>query len=306
MVKISFGQLLAIVVIAIILWYYLPAFLPKPAQVVTTSSPVSNLVSATKPIKFFVQDVLKGQAVASASVKVYQGTQLVESLTSDSTGMATTGGMYSSGTVLNVLVVSSNSKQWFKITVPQMSPADAQSLTVNQVVIPFWSLGSFTIKVTDQFGNTYSSGGAVNFTTLGVSSVSITVTIYNTVDNTGYKSSFDPINNVNWYAVLSTSTGGSAVAVSGLGSSVMRGTTTYYLTQVSDDGLTRQLVGQTYTKTGVTSVTFTVNKGSLAHGSSQTFTLALYAYFDPQYFATNGIGSPDALQLTSFALNFAA
>jgi hypothetical protein len=168
------------------------------------------------------------------------------------------------------------------------------------------TLGTYTIKVTDQFGNSYSSGGLLNFTSLGVSSVSITITIYNTADNTGYVTSKDQINNILLAAVLETSTPGSAVTVSGAGQRVVRGTTSYWLTQLSDDGLTRQLVGNTYVKPGVASITITFGKGSLAKGQTQAFTFNLMIYYDPAYFAVNGIGGPDATSVATFTLNLGA
>jgi len=75
---------------------------------------------------------------------------------------------------------------------------------------------------------------------------------------------------------------------------------------VADDALTKQLVGNQYTKTGVATLTITVGKGSLSAGSTQAFTFDLMGYFDPAYFAQNGIGGPDATRLATFSLTFAA
>ena len=304
---IEFKHVLAGILILFVLWMFWPSIAAHiPQQNIAEQTTSTRGVAVTKPLQIAVTDPIAGQAVSGASVLVYEGNVLKESLTTDSAGKATTSLPYKSGTQLYIKVVNGNSKEWKAITVPYMSPEDAQSLTTNFVSIPFFTLGTYTIKVMDQFGNVYASGDTVNFTTLGVSTVTLTITIYNTVDNTGYVSSYDPINKVNWYAYLVTSTSGTAVGITGFDQSVQRGTTTYYLVHVPDDGLTRQLVGQTYVKPGTWSYTITINKGTLTAGQSQAFTITLYAYFDPQYFAANGVGSPDALALATFTLNVGA
>jgi hypothetical protein len=261
-----------------------------------------------KPVKFALSDPLAGVAIASANIYIYgQDKVLKESLTTDSAGTVTSALPYQSDGVINVKVVKSGYvTRWFAVTIPEMSPADAQSLTSNFVPLQTYNLGTHTIKVTDQFGNSYTTGGTLNFTALGATTVSVTITIYNTEDNSGYISSHDYLNGINLNAVLLSSTPGSSVTVTGAGSSVMRGTTTYWISVLNDDGLTRQLVGNQYVKPGVTSVTITFGKGSLAAGSTQAFTFNLQDYFDQSYFTTNGIGGPDAASLASFSLTLAA
>lgn len=279
----------------------------------TTVPPESELpsvekVSVNKPVKFYLGDPLRGEAIASASIYIYdQNKVLLETLITGSDGTVTSSLPYQSDTIIRVKVEKSGYvTRWFAITVPRMSPADAESLTSNYVALQTYYLGTYTIKVTDQFGNSYTSGGTLNFTALGAETVSVTFTIYNTEDNSGYISSYDFLNGINLNAAFLTSTSGSSVTVTGAGSSVLRGTTTYWITIVDDEGLTRQLVGNTYVKPGVTSVTITFGKGSLTSGSSQSFTFTLYVYFDQDYFATNGIGGPDATSLATFSLTLAA
>ena len=294
------------------IWFFWPqisSYMPNLQQgniAAPTQTPASNQVAVMKPLQVAVVDPVAGSAVSSATVKIYQGTVLKESLTTDSTGKATSTLPYKSGTVLSFEIINGNSKEWKTITVPYMSPQDAQSLTTNFIDLPFFTLGTYSIKVMDQFGNVYASGGTINFTALGADTITLTISVYNSQDNTGYVSSYDPINKVNWYAYLLASTSGTSVSVTGFEKSVQRGTTTYYMVHVPDDGLTRQLVGQQYVKPGTWSYSITINKGSLAAGSTQSFTITLWAYFDPNYFANNGVGSPDALSLATFTLNVAA
>jgi cytoskeletal protein RodZ len=304
-IKIKGWHILVIALILLFLWWngYIQFAIKQPQQ-----QPAEELVAVNKPIKFSLTDPLKGSAVASANIYIYTPDKILrESLITGSDGTITSALPYKSDSVLYVKVVKSGYvTSWFTVTVPKMSPADAQSLTFNFVPLQVVTLGTYTIKVTDQFGNSYSSGGLLNFTSLGVTSISITITIYNTADNTGYVTSKDQINNVLLAAVLEASTPGSAVTVSGAGQSVVRGTTSYWLTQLSDDGLTRKLVGNVYTKPGVSSVTITFGKGSLAKGQTQAFTFKLMIYYDPAYFAVNGIGGPDATSVATFTLNLGA
>jgi len=304
-VKIKGWHIVAVLLIVLLLWY--GGYIKFGIQ--PTPQPEEELVSVNKPLQFAVVDPLAGGGLASASVTVY-GTDktLKESLTTASDGYtAQTALPYPSDTILYVKVSKTGYvTKWSQVVVPKMTPSDAQSLTTNYIPLQTINLGTYTIKVTDQFGNSYSSGGTLNFTALGTSTVSVTITIYNTEDNSGYVSSYDYLNGVNLNAVLLSSTAGSSVTVTGAGSSVMRGTTSYWISVLNDDGLTRQLVGNQYVKPGVTSVTITFGKGSLAAGGSQAFTFNLQDYFDQSYFAANGIGGPDAASLASFSLTLAA
>jgi hypothetical protein len=309
-IKIKGWHIVAVLLIIFLLWYggYIKFNVQQPQQQPQQPQPGETLVSVNKPVKFALSDPLAGVALASANIYIYgQDKVLKESLTTDSAGTVTSALPYQSDSVINVKVAKSGYvTRWFAVTIPEMSPADAQSLTSNFVPLQTYNLGTYTIKATDQFGNSYTSGGTLNFTALGATTVSVTITIYNTEDNSGYVSSHDYLNNINLNAVLLCSTPGSSVTVTGAGSSVMRGTTTYWISVLNDDGLTRQLVGNQYVKPGVTSVTITFGKGNLAAGSTQAFTFNLQDYFDQTYFTTNGIGGPDAASLASFSLTLAA
>jgi len=306
------GWHIAAILLFFLAWYYGYINIPIPQRVVQPPSvpepPRDEYVDVNKPIQFALTDPLGGAAIPSANIYIYGSDRVLkETLVTDSTGIKTSALPYRSGEVIYVKVAKEGYvTRWFTIVVPKMTRVDAQSLTSNFIALQTYNLGTYTIKATDQFGNSYNSGGTLNFTTLGANTVSVTFSIYNTEDNSGYISSYDFLNGINLNAVLLTSTGGSAVTVSGAGNSVVRGTTTYWITVLSDDGLTRQLVGQTYVKPGVTSVTITFNKGSLTAGSSQQFTFNVYIYFDQAYFAANGIGGPEAVSVASFTLTLAA
>lgn len=302
-VRISLAWLLAILLILFLAWNagYIQSFL---SQLNIVEKPLGeDMVAVNKPLLISVVDPVAGSAVSGATVYIYDGTTLMETLTTDVNGQATTALRYPSGKQLNILVVSGDSKCWYQVEVPYMNRVDAEAASTNYISIQFFTLGSYTIKAIDQFGNVYASGSTLNFTTLGADSVTLTIQIYNTVDNTGYKSSYDPLNKVYWKAVLVASASSPKSIWSGFDRTVDRGTTTYLLKVVPDDELVRQKVGTQYVKDGVYSFTVTINKGSLSGlGTSETWTLTLYVYFDPDYFAQTGIGSNDALAVATFNL----
>lgn len=302
------GWHIAALVLLILAYMWYTGSLQIQVQRPVPQQPTAELVSVNKPLKFSLTDPLAGAAIGSANIYIYGPDKVLrETLTTASDGTVVSALPYASDTTIYVKVVKSGYvTRWFTITVPKMTPADAESLTSNYIALQTVNLGTYTIKAVDQFGNTYASGGSLNFTALGASTVSVTFTIYNTEDNSGYVSSYDFINGINLNAVFQTSTGGSSVVVNGAGNSVQRGTTTYWLTVLSDDGLTRQIIGQTYVKPGQTSVVITFNKGALSAGQSQAFTFNLMAYFDPAYFASQGIGGPEAVTLASFSLTLRA
>lgn len=298
-------HIFAIAAVIFLLWYGGYLSFNAPSSIQPPGQQDGNLVSVTKPLKFALSDPLGGSAIASAMVQIYGSDRVLkESLTTDSAGVVTSALPYASGDTIYVKIAKTGYvTRWYTVTVPKMTPADAQSLTTNFIALQTYNLGTYTIKVTDQFGNSYTSGGTLNFTNLGANTVTLTITIYNTEDNSGYISSHDMLNSINLGAVLLTSTAGSAVTVSGAGSSVTRGTTSYWIAPISDDALTRQLVGNQYVKPGVATVTITFGKGSLT--TTQAFTFNLMDYFDSGYFAQNGIGGPDAASLASFSLTLA-
>lgn len=302
--KIKPIHILVIAILAFGAWYSGLFSLSIGNKPVTPNPPTQtqNQLTVNKPLKFSLNDPLKGAAIASATVYIYGPDKVLrETLTTASDGTITSALPYQSDSTLYVKVSKAlYVTRWFTVTVPKMTQADAESLTTNYVPLQTYTLGTYTIKATDQFGNVYSTGNAMNFTTLGASTVTLNVGIYNTVDNTGYLSSSDYLNGIRNDAVFRISTTGSSVGLNGVGNYVMRGTTSYWSTTIPDDSLTRQLVGTQYTKSGVGTLTITLTKGTLA--GNQTITCNLYDYSDPTYFATNGTGGPNEASIGSFSL----
>jgi hypothetical protein len=278
-----------------------------PGQIASTTAP-SELVAVQRKIQFSLVDPLGGSAIASAQIKVYKGTSLLESLTTDTYGIATTSLLYNTGDQLTIWVNKSNYvRRYIPVQVPAMSKVDAETGNPLSIPLQMTKTPTVTIKITDQFGNVYSgSNNKLNFTALGQTSVAITVTIYNTLDNSGFIGSRDILNNVDWKLVHYISTDATKSTIQGFERSAQRGTTLYYFNTLPDDALTKQKVGQTYVKTGVYSLTFTVGKGSLGSNQSETYTFYVMMYADVNNFINQGIFSYDAVQLASFSLILAA
>jgi hypothetical protein len=133
----------------------------------------------------------------------------------------------------------------------------------------------------------------------------LTVTLRNSVDNTGYISSYDPVSKVNLNPALLTSSSTSYMTIQNAGSYVPRGTVSNWVLVPTDTGLTKELVGSVYKQQGQQSFTITLYKGTLTSAANQTVTFDLYKYFDSSYYAQQGIGGPDAATAASqFSLTF--
>ena len=301
-----------IIVLLLILaaaWYFGYIQIPGFSVAPPSATPSQNTVAVTKPLKISVIDQWAGQAVSSATVKIYRGPTLQESLTTDATGIATSALSYKSGEQLYIHVVKGNAELWKTVEVPYMSPADAESLTVNPVNIQFYTLGTYTIKIMDSDGNAYTSGGTLNFTTLGKDVVTLTITVYNTVDNSGYISSYNPVLGEarNAYIVLELSgTNFDKVSIQGLPAKKDLAATSYYWIQVPDDGLVKYKVGNTYVKPGVYSITITVDGSALTSGDSVTAKFILKLFADDNLFVQRGVWSSEtALDAATFTLTLA-
>lgn len=262
----------------------------------------SNMVDVTKPIKFMVIDPLGCDAMTAVDLYIYDASGVLK----EKVDYSWTSAMpYKSGAKLYVEAVGTGFvTRWFSVTVPQMTSSDAETSTTNFMEIPVYDKGAYSIKVTDQLGNSYNNYDTLSFSSLGVTSVTLTVMIYNTEDNSGYTKSYDPLNEVNLGIGMVTNSTGSDLIVQGAGKTMSRGSQTFWAYDLNADALTKQVVGSNYIKSGITTMTITIKEGSLT--GSQSIMFALMSAFDVNYFMTNGIGGPDAAEETSFTLTFSA
>ena len=294
--------LVGLVILLLIAWYlgYIQIPIPTPISQVE----VQQGVIVNKPLKIAVIDQFAGSAVASASVKIYEGQTLKESLTTGSDGTVTTALNYRSGQVLNILVTSSNSKEWFTVEVPRMNPEDAESMSYNPIELRFFTLASISLAVRDSAGNVYSDGGSLNKTTLG-NTVTLTISWYVANDNTGFVSSEDPINNLKWLGVLYAKCYGTnyeTISITGFDGAYAIGTTNWFYHVIPDTDLTKYKVGNTYVYSGTGSITINLDLTGYS-GDAADLVLYLVVYTDPTYHQSKASFGPDAVTLATFTLN---
>ncbi len=305
--RIQASTVLIIVILLFGAWYLgvFDALRPGSVQDFSDQSTFSQGVVVNKKLEFSVIDKFAGAPVSGATIQVYQGTQLRETLTTDASGLARTALNYQSDSALYVLVVKGNSKAWYNIRVPRMTAADAQSASYNPIALEFFSLAAVSIQVRDGFGNSYANNANLNKTALGSDIVSITVSWFVNSDNTGFISSRDPINDLDWKAVMYVKLSGTnyeTIQVTGLEYAYSIGTTNWFASIIKDGEITKYKVGNQYINSGTGSRTFTVNLAGYT-GDLADLEIFIVVYTDPQYHRSMGSYGPDAIVLASHLIN---
>ena len=308
-VRLKVWHVLAVILIMFFLFHKGIISVEKGAIADLTKTPEQLGVKVNKRLQLALIDPLVGSVVPGAVIKIYDGKLLMETLTTDSTGMCTTTLPYESGKILNVYIEKGNSKRWVTLKVPFMSEIDARTAEFNFVKLELIRLGNFDIKVIDQFGNVYDGGyGEINFTELGVDTVTLTIQIVNLLDNSGYHESYDPIHQRNWEAVFLLIPASGDLVIRGFDKSYTsygyRGAIPVYVHKVPADLLIKQKVGTEYVKTGIYTFTITVNKGSLQPGLTETLTLELFLYADSNYLLTNRVHNEESIRVSDMAIHF--
>ncbi|MEM4164161.1 MAG: hypothetical protein QXI99_07935 [Candidatus Caldarchaeum sp.] len=295
----------AVVAVLLIAWFAPNLFsLPGTGGLPGVTTTQAGGVSVTKPIKFFIQDGLAGGGIGSASVAIYGADKtLKESITTGTDGTATTGGAYSSDTVLYVKISKSGYVSvWKTITVPKMTQADAQSLAAIPITLSTVRLTDWAIKVRDNLGNTYANNANVNKTAGGAPGTSVFTLFIDVImssDNYGWVDSFDYINNQNWKLVLEVKVTGTnydkvLVTSGGYTARVERASSTYYLFVLSPDEVTRHKVGNSILKEGLAVRSIGLDLSSYT-GDLADMVISLVAYADDTKFVSTGTYGPDAL-----------
>lgn len=309
----SNGAVVAIMLIAFIMvgaaiFLYVPGLSTSNPKLPGASN---GMVNTYLPIQFYIADKLAGTAQQGV-ITVYNtttNTQIWTGTASSSGSVTTTGVSFASGQKVNIEVTLSNYvSQWFdNVVVPQIPSsiqATATSISLTELIT---HIGSWTLAITDQYGNTFTSTKDIlNFTSsscvdsttnvcVSGSSDAVTVTLYEATANAGWASSTDPITGNVWNVVNEMVRNGSTMTITGGGTQHVSGSSTYYLTQFSDSTLTQQTIGSTTTG-GVAAITFTIGKGSLVQGAGETLKISPQQYFDITGF-TNGSPSSSAVGL---------
>jgi len=268
-------------------------------------------VSVNKKINWAVIDDYAGGGINAVYLYVYDA-QLHKyegdgsAYHTGTDGTLTSGMAYQSGTQLKVKAVNANSKAWFDVTVPMMTSQDAQAATTNPIVLRFFTVIGTTTQPTLTLihqGTTISDGGNYNKTLSG-NTRTFTFSVICNVDNTGYKESTDPLNNINWYAVVylkCSGAGYSDISLTGFDGAYEKGSVMNYYKKISADGvngLTRYKVGNDYIWSGQWGFSF---QGDFTGYTATTadWDILVYVYSDPAYYQTKSSFGPDAVLLAS-------
>jgi len=247
-------------------------------------------------------------AQGSGTVKFFasDGKTLLETITIAS-GVATTGDYYKSGTVL-VLEYNdaSNSLVRKKITVPQMLPADIEAVTNNPITLKvFTNCAALTASCVSDTGVTItdaSTSASFNVTNEGTTG-SISFTWYVPTDNTGFLSSFDEIDNLNWYAVIYAKLSGTNyeyVSLDGWDGQYTKGTAVWYYKVLEPTQITKYKVGNSYIYSGSGTFTWNVDASGYSDDAA-TAALWMYIYSDPAYHNAKGSFGPDSFQIDNYS-----
>ena len=287
----------------------------------TNGAPPGNIPSK---ITFTVLDQLAGTAANAPTLAIYPAAGTVigtttfnglvpsESPTVSSAGIATSAIQYPPGALLNIkLSLTNYVTQWASYLNPGI-PSNSNSGVTSQSILYMTTLGTFSISLVDDKGNSYATGNIANFTAaesgpdcdtvttgfcLGENTINFQVTVRNTVANTGYATSISPLTGSSMGDVLLFSTKGSYVSPAAT-SSILRGSNTTYPIAIPDgisngkaDGtgisvetINGQNAGGSYV------INFAIGKGTLAtnKGQYQIFSISQELYASLPYFFANG------------------
>ena len=207
-----------------------------------------------------------------------------------------------------------------------------------------YTVGSPTYALSGAFqnGTTFTTSNTYNFTTASTSQQNLKFTITNTVANTGWISSWDPANKQteNLVCVVNDTASGQALSFSGYGNEVVKGVGQYFTyiipdgfsvgqsvspdgqpvtmlyapisqaTQISSAGITAyQPVSTGPVYGGSSGFSISVNKGTLAHGSTEKVGIDCYSGADVTVFngpnAFYGNFGVDAASVIHLTITFA-
>jgi hypothetical protein len=250
----------------------------------STTDP-TGMTSVNKPLKIVGVDELAGGSLdgTTNAVVVYDsdGKTVLET-GSFSSGAVTTGQSYPSGKQLWIKYyydTTIDSYMFWQVTVPKMTPADAESLTSNQITLKTREAGAYTDSLITSSGLTIADGTDLNTTGSGNDTLTATYTFYTTTDNTGYPTFTDPIYNMQMkiqiWATLS-GTGYEAISLSGFDGGFEKGSTMYYYKTVNPNDAAKYKVGNDYVYAGSGSVSFGWNAAGYSNATTAYATLQIY------------------------------
>lgn len=254
----------------------------------------ADLVDVNKPVEIALINEYAGQALTSKTLDIYDSdgeTPLETGLSTGSDGTATSALPYKSGKVIYIRYESSNDKMWWQKTVPQMTKADAESATVNAMEVRAFAIGTYTNDGLFFGATSYTDDtGEYNKTASG-NTPTFTYRLANTGnDNTGLKTSYDPVYKQNWNVVIYMTLSGTnyeTILVYGFDYDWTSGTTHYTASNLDAYALTKHKVGNTYKSNGVLEFQFTLDLTGYS-GDAVTLQIRVEAYADATWAQTHG------------------
>jgi hypothetical protein len=272
------------------------------------------------PLAVAATDQFGGTDGNTGTITVYSSSGAKLASDSLSSGVVTFSGLYvTPGQVLTLKWASDGSGELMyfpNVVVPSSSSVQSSS-TVYTIPISAFTVGSFSVAISDQSNNAYSTGGCFNVTAgtgaqcsggstaakPGASPSNLYLTVANSQSNSGYISSFDPIDGFQDSALLVIS-GAGAASFQGCSQTFTRSSTFYCVMPLTNSQLVCQTIGQTL-QCGSSRSSLTIQAGTIAHGSSETETLTVYLNANANNFQSTGSWGPDAVSAASATIKIA-
>lgn len=264
-----------------------------------------DLQDVNKKLQFAWTAEYSGTVANAKTFYIYdENLALRETLTTAATGIIASSQNYPSGTLLHIKYDDTNNQIWYTITVPQMSPAEAQAQTYNDISLKYFAIGTYTTDQLMMNGLTVSDTEQINMTGNATTTPSFTYTLTNTgADNTGLMESNDPIYGTNWGVWVTGKISGanaSLVIINGADYVFTVGTDQYFADKVSAQSLSKWKIGNSLVPgyTGTDSVNFSFDLTGFTATSTATLQLTVYESADPIYaMSHSGNFGQDKVQL---------
>ena len=285
-----------------------PIIITQGGNVAAATQGAGALTNYNDNLDFYVGDKYAGGGVASATIKIYMGTQQYDSLTSGSDGSISSGKKYQSGDVLDIQVTKSSSITWFQWTVPQVKESFLSSgtnLAVPDLLISQYTAWTtmFTVGSSSYDGATLGQTNLTGAKNLGTGSrpgtnqFTATISVSEGTDNKGFISSYDPINKIWLNAYIYMWVNGTAysdVSVTGFEHAQDKGSTMHYAHELTGESITKWKSGNDYLLPGSTAFPFTVDlSGYNATSANLGFKVVAWGNWD--YFMQRSSWGPNSV-----------
>jgi len=258
-------------------------------------------------LKIAVKNAITDNWYSGVSVTIYSGSEKLEAVTTDTSGVAYTVSYYDPGTYTLVLSVG-NTKASATITVGKediIKEGETEYYFKTVSIVP---LGTFEIPyILDPDANKITSGGSYNVTAAGKTKPTFTLYLNNTAENTGASTFVNPVTGrtTGFYVVVEfngkplsiTSSGWTLVYSDSLKSIWVYHVDESKLWTYYDEKNEQWVIG-------LVTITMQVDASTVTSGSTVTVTITPYAYLDPNYMKDNaGKVNSEAVAFTSFTLS---